>query len=111
MGILDAVGSEGSIVVYSSYERGVMKRLAEEFPQYREGLLALYDRLFDLLAIVRTHYYHPDFHGSYSIKAVLPALVPDMTYSNLEISIGALFRCLRRDDCTRHRRIQAYVVT
>ena len=87
--VLDAIESEGTIVVYSSYEQTVIKHLAEEFPQYGERLLALYDRLFDLLAVVRTHYYHPNFHGSYSIKAVLPALVPDMTYSDLEIQDGS----------------------
>ena len=38
---------------------------------------------------MRAHYYHPDFHGSYSIKAVLPALVPDMTYRDLEIQDGS----------------------
>ena len=87
--LLDAIGSEGKIVVYSSYERTIIRQLAEEFPQYEEHLLALCDRLFDLLAIVRTHYYHPNFHGSYSIKAVLPALVPDMTYQDLEIQDGS----------------------
>ena len=87
--LLDAIGSEGKIVVYSGYERTIIRQLAEEFPQYEEHLLALCDRLFDLLDIVRTHYYHPNFHGSYSIKAVLPALVPDMTYSDLEIQDGS----------------------
>ena len=86
---LDAIGSEGKIVVYSGYERTIIRQLAEEFPQYEERLLALGDRLFDLLAVVKTHYYHPNFHGSYSIKAVLPALVPDMTYSDLEIQDGS----------------------
>ena len=87
--LLEALGSEGTIVVYSGYEQAVIKRLAEEFPRYGERLLAVCDRLFDLLAVVRTHHYHPDFHGSYSIKAVLPALVPDMTYRNLEIQDGS----------------------
>ena len=87
--LLEALGSEGTIVVYSGYEQTMIKSLAEEFPQYEERLLAFCDRLFDLLAVVRAHYYHPDFHGSYSIKAVLPALVPDMTYRNLEIQDGS----------------------
>ena len=87
--LLEAIGSEGSIVVYSNYEQTVIKRLAGEFPQYGEHLSALSDRLLDFLAIVRTHYYHPNFHGSYSIKAVLPALVPDTTYSDLEIRDGS----------------------
>jgi predicted RecB family nuclease len=87
--LLDAIGPEGTIVVYSGYEQTIIKQLAEEFPQHEERLLALCNRLFDLLAVVRTHCYHPDFHGSYSLKAVLPALVPDMTYRDLEIQDGS----------------------
>ena len=44
--------------------------------------------MFDLLPIVRKHFYHPAFHGSYSIKAVLPALVPAMSYCDLAIADG-----------------------
>lgn len=88
--LVDAIGPDGRIVVYSSYEQTVMKQLAREFPEYEERLLGLCDRLFDLLPVVRAHYYHPDFHGSYSIKVVLPALVPDMTYSGLEIQEGSI---------------------
>ena len=35
-------------------------------------------------------YYVPDMQGSYSIKKVLPALVPDLTYENLSINKGDL---------------------
>jgi hypothetical protein len=86
--LLDAIGPEGTILAYSPYEQTIIRQLASEFPRYEKGLLALPDRLLDLLAVVRTHCYHPDFHGSYSIKAVLPALVPDMSYSDLEIQDG-----------------------
>jgi len=48
-----------------------------------------YTRLFDLLPVVREHCYHPEFHGSFSIKAVLPALVPTANYDDLAISDGA----------------------
>jgi len=33
-------------------------------------------------------YYLPVMKGSYSIKEVLPALVPELTYSSLEIGNG-----------------------
>ena len=39
--------------------------------------------------MLRQHYYHPEFHGSYSIKSVLPALVPEMSYDGLEIQDGS----------------------
>ncbi len=87
--LLDTIGPEGTIVVYSGYEQTIIRRLAEEFPQHAKGLSVLCDRLFDLLAVARANYYHPDFHGSYSIKAVLPAMVPDLTYGDLEIQDGS----------------------
>ena len=36
----------------------------------------------------RKHVYHPKFAGSYSIKNVLPALVPGMTYQGMEVADG-----------------------
>ena len=88
--LIEAVGPYGTIFVYSSYEKTIIEQLAREFSQYQERLLALPERLLDLLALVRTHFYHHNFHGSYSIKTVLPALAPDMTYSDLEIQEGSL---------------------
>ena len=86
--LLEALPSEGSIVVYSSYETTVLKGLAQAFPQYADRLLALCERIIDLLQIIRGNYYHPEFHGSFSIKSVLPALVPDMGYADLDLPEG-----------------------
>ena len=43
-------------------------------------------RLWDLLPVVRNHVYHPAFAGSYYLKAVLPALVPEMTYEGMVVA-------------------------
>ena len=86
--LLDALPSEGSIVTYSSYEEGIIKGLAQTVPAYRERLLALADRIVDLLKVVRDGYYQPEFQGSFSIKSVLPALVPGMDYGQLEVQEG-----------------------
>ncbi len=86
--LIDALGPEGSIVVYSSYERTIIRHLAEEFPHLAERLFALSDRLFDLLKVIRESYYHPAFHGSYSIKSVLPVLVQGLSYVDLGIQGG-----------------------
>jgi predicted RecB family nuclease len=45
-------------------------------------------RLWDLLPVIRNHVYDPAFAGSYSLKDVLPALVPDMTYEGMEVANG-----------------------
>ena len=87
-GLLEAAPPEGSIVVYSSYETTVLKGLAQEFPEYRGPLLALCERVVDLLWLIRENYYHPEFHGSFSIKSVLPALVPNLGYSDLGVADG-----------------------
>ena len=61
------------------------------------------ERLVDLLPIVRNHVYHPDFGGSFSLKRVLPALVPGASYDDLAIADGQaasleLARLLLRGD-------------
>ena len=86
--LLDAVGTEGSIVVYSSFEKTVLRGLAEHLPELEDRIEGVISRLYDLLPIVRDGYYHPSFRGSFSIKYVLPALVPDLDYSDLEIANG-----------------------
>ena len=88
LALLDALPAEGSIVVYSSYETTILKGLAQEFPQYADRLLALCERVVDLLRVIRDNYYHPGFHGSFSIKSVLPALVPDLSYADLDVPDG-----------------------
>ncbi|MCB1079668.1 MAG: DUF2779 domain-containing protein, partial [Verrucomicrobiae bacterium] len=83
--LIDACGNAGPIFVYNApFERGVMTKLAERFPSHATGLERIIDRLVDLLPIARNRYYHPDQHGSWSIKAVLPCLVPDLSYGELE---------------------------
>ncbi len=86
--LLEALPSEGSVVTYSSYEKRVIDNLAEALPQYREALLALTDRIVDLLKVVRDGYYHPQFHGSFSIKQVLPAMAPGTGYDELAVQEG-----------------------
>jgi len=71
-------------LMYTNYEKGVIKGLIEMFPDLEEPLQAIIDRLFDLHPIVKAHYYHPKMLGSWSIKAVLPAMVPGMSYAGLE---------------------------
>lgn len=90
LSLLDALGSNGTIVTYSNYEKGIIKGLAKGLAKYRGQLHALLDRIKDLLKIIRRHYYKPAFHGSFSLKSVLPAILPEMSYENLEIQEGQL---------------------
>ena len=86
--LIDALGQEGSICTYSSYERQVLRALSAALPERAAALGAIEARLFDLLPVVRNNYYHPEFRGSFSIKSVLPAMVRGSGYDDLSISDG-----------------------
>lgn len=88
--LLENIGETGSIIVWNkTFEMGRNKEMAVRYPYYQEKLLALNERIYDLMVVFRKGYYaHPDFLGKYSIKKVLPVLVPDLTYESLEISSG-----------------------
>ena len=86
--LLDSLGNRGTIFIYTTYEKMIIRLLAEHLPAYRERLLDTLDRFKDLCDITRKYYYHPKFHGSFSLKSVLPALRPEMSYTNLAIREG-----------------------
>ncbi len=86
--LIESLGETGSIVVYSAYEESLIRQLAEAFPEFKSALNSILKRLWDLLPVIRNHYYHPAFNGSYSIKSVLPAVVPSLGYADLTIQEG-----------------------
>ena len=66
-----------------------IKKLARDQPHLSDSLSTLFEgRIVDLLQLVRRYCYHPEFHGSFSLKSVLPALVPSLSYGDLDISNG-----------------------
>ena len=87
--LLQALGTEGSIVIYTSYEKDIVRALMEQFPKQQPALQAIIDRMKDLHAMVKSTVYHPGFKGSFSLKRVLPALVPEMDYGELAIQDGS----------------------
>ena len=86
--LLKALGTSGSICVYSSFERTILNALIEALPERTNELEAIRSRLFDLLPVIKRSYSHPDLQGSYSLKSVLPVLVPALGYDDLSISDG-----------------------
>jgi CRISPR/Cas system-associated exonuclease Cas4 (RecB family) len=86
--LLEALGKKGSIYMYTGFEKDVIKGLAKDLPEYGKQLLATLDRLVDLYKIIKANYYHPEFHGSFSLKSVLPAIIPEMGYENLAVQEG-----------------------
>jgi predicted RecB family nuclease len=88
--MIEATARAERIVTYSGFEKTRIRGLQEVVPSLRAELIELEHKLIDLLPVLREHVYHPDFHGSFSIKAVLTPLVPDLTYSDLVIVDGLL---------------------
>lgn len=83
--LIATCGERGPVFAYSAgFEKGRIKELAQRQPRFAKALLALRQRVVDLLPVARDHYYHPSQHGSWSIKAVLPALCPDLSYEDLD---------------------------
>lgn len=83
--LIKACGVEGPIFVYNAgFERSRMKELGIRYPRRRAALDRIIERVVDLLPIVEAHYYHPSQQGSWSIKKVLPAMVPDLCYDQLQ---------------------------
>jgi hypothetical protein len=90
--LIDATPSPGPIVVYNkAFEATRMAELARDFPAYEAELTDRQERLVDLLEpFAKGYYYDPSMGGSASIKAVLPALVKDLSYNGLTISDGGM---------------------
>ncbi len=89
--LLQHIHKEGSIIVYNrAFEATRLKELAEIFPEYAQAIQQIIDRFVDLmLPFQRKQYYANEMEGSYSIKYVLPALVPDLKYDDLAIADGS----------------------
>jgi len=87
--MINNIPKGATVMVFNeSFEKTRIKELAIDFPQYTKELLNIRDGIVDLATpFSQKHYYHPDLKGKYSIKVVLPHLVPEMAkaYKELEL--------------------------
>lgn len=82
--LIRVVGKEGPILTYTNYENQVLSGLIARYPDLEKALRPIIDRLVDLHPPTQQFYYHPAMAGSWSLKAVLPTVAPDMSYEQLE---------------------------
>ena len=83
--LITACGEHGPVFVYNAgFETARIRELAERFPRLKQPLLAINARVVDLLRVAEQNYYHPSQEGSWSIKKVLPAIAPDLSYNMLD---------------------------
>jgi hypothetical protein len=85
------IGPKGSILVYySAFEKTRLKEMAKAFPEYKEWIGGVLERIVDLNAPFKDFsYYHPQQLGSSSLKQVLPALT-GLSYEEMEIGEGTM---------------------
>ncbi len=86
---LRVIGSKGTVLAFNkSFESQVLECLKELSPQDGKWINTVIDRLKDLMDPFRGFwYYHPEQHGSCSLKAVLPVLT-GKSYQGMEIEEG-----------------------
>lgn len=82
----------GPIFAFQSlFEEGVLKSSSEAYPEFWEDWLLWKERMLDMATPFRQMWvYHPRQNGSFSLKEILPALVPEKSYKGLEIKNGAI---------------------
>ena len=88
--LLNDTKEDGTILVYNkAFEITRLNEISRNFPEFNKEIDERINRIVDLMTpFQKRHYYTPEMKGSYSIKYVLPALVPEMNYNELEIKEG-----------------------
>jgi hypothetical protein len=86
----DAIGPTGTVFAwYASFEMGRNTEMADAYPEYVDFMQSINDRTYDLMQVFKQgHYVDPAFGGSNSLKAVMPVLVPELSYKHLNIQEG-----------------------
>lgn len=85
------LGPIGTIIVWhETFEKGRNRELGEIHPETKEFFRDMNNRIFDLKVVFQKDYLHPDFKGSASIKKVLPVLLPELSYKNLNVQDGTM---------------------
>jgi len=84
------IDNTGTIFAWNkSFEMSRHKELSSIHPKYADFLLDLNERIYDLADFVKNGLYlHPHFKGSWSIKNVLPVMVPELSYADMQIGAG-----------------------
>ncbi|MBN2833062.1 MAG: DUF2779 domain-containing protein [Campylobacterales bacterium] len=87
--LVEDIPSNVTVIAYNmGFEKGVIRKLAQNYPDLHGKLINIHDNIKDLMTPFQTKdYYHPNMKGSYSIKQVLPSLVPEMAKAYKELNL------------------------
>ena len=89
LNLIKFIPQDACVLAYNmSFEKRVIRRLAANYLLISNELMAIHDNIKDLMTpFVSKSYYHPKMQGSYSIKYVLPALVPEFESAYKDLNL------------------------
>jgi hypothetical protein len=90
--LLGEIPENACVVVYNKpFETQRLQSFSYWFPPYRERINTVTNNMRDLMIpFKKREVYQWQMQGSYSIKAVLPIMVPELSYDGMEISNGMM---------------------
>lgn len=90
--LIREIPDNACILAYNMpFERRILEELGSWLPEYRNRIDTITDNMRDLMIPFRNKdCYLWQMNGTYSIKAVLPALVSELSYEGMEISDGGM---------------------
>lgn len=99
--LLAEIPEGGCVLTYNqAFEKGVLKNLAEAFPDLAGGINVQIENIRDLMSpFKKRDIYRWQMRGSYSIKEVLPALVPELSYEGMSVSDGMMAMRVYHEMC------------
>ena len=110
--LLADLPGEGTILTWNMvFEKRILGELAIHCPDYASAIGGIIERITDLIIPFRSRaVYHWQMHGSASLKSVLPALIPELSYDDLDIADGgsaasAWLRMRESDDAAERETI------
>jgi len=99
--LLALIPEDGCVLTYNqTFEKGVLRNLAELFPDLADAINKRVENVRDLMVPFRRRdVYRWPMRGSYSIKEVLPAMVPELSYSGMQVADGMAAMQAYHDMC------------
>jgi len=99
--LLELIPEDGCVLTYNqTFEKGVLRDLACLFPDLSEEINRRLENVHDpMVPFRRRDIYRWQMCGSYSIKEVLPAMVPDLSYEEMAVAEGMAAMQAYHDMC------------
>ena len=87
----EITGQQGTFISWNApFEMSRNKDMIEWLPEFTGYLMYVNENMFDLMNVFKEDYVDYRFHGSTSIKKVLPVLCPQFSYADLEVQDGTM---------------------